>query len=180
VTTTTENGLRIHQTSGISHIAFGFAVLSVSCSAATVPAETGALYVLQSVAGQSLPAVFADDILSRYVMAADSLWLRTDGTGKQITADSTWCGRCVGTQERHGRVAREFTYAIRAGEIELRYVVECNDTPGMSGSCAPNNPVFGEFAATGITLGVHRQVTHTDGTYQEYPIRRAPWVYATP
>jgi len=117
----------------------------LACSEATGPdiAET---YVLRSVAGDPLPAVFRDGDFATLHMLADTLFLAADGTGYEVQL-SEMVDKASGSRNRFTSVIN-LDYTVVDGRIEIAY--ECADM----GSCIAPPHLAGPVTITGIVFDV--------------------------
>jgi len=115
----------------------------LACSEATAPdiAET---YVLRSVAGDPLPAVFRDGDFATLHILADTLFLAADGTGYEVQL-SEIVDKASGSRSRFTSVIN-LDYAVVEGQIEISY--ECSD----GGSCIAPPHLAGAVTITGIVF----------------------------
>ncbi len=131
--------------------AFGGLLLSACQDSTAVPAG-GSRYALRSIAGNPLPAIYAQnpDVTSRVI--ADTLLLREDGTGEWKAVIENFFGgpTHVGSAE--------LTYTQRDASITIAFV--CDDM----GSCLAPPHLVGEIDSSGLEFHLSR-------------ISRAPLVY---
>ena len=102
---------------------------TLSCSDALAPPLEGDLYSLQSIAGVSLPARFAQLGPEGENIVADTLALRPDGTGTRRTRYEYPRLEPQSTQS-------SFTYTRSGDRIEIRFPCPdlCTDGPDLSGT----------------------------------------------
>ena len=91
------------------------------------------IYVLRSVAGQSLPAVVASHESYHAVMIADTLFLHADGWGGNATVKRITEDPAAG--ERLIREDGAFTYEVSGSRLTAEY--PCNDVIVLAACAAP-------------------------------------------
>ena len=128
------------------------ALLLCACENSTAVPAGGSRYALRSIAGNPLPAAYAQNPSSTNRVFADTLLLREDGTGewKAVIEQSFGGPTFAGTAE--------LTYTQRDATISVSFV--CDD---MASCVAPPHFV-GEVNADGLEFHLSR-------------VSRAPLVY---
>jgi len=116
-----------------------------SCRESTTP-EVAEAYVLRSVAGEQLPALFRDGDLAALWILADTLFLAEDGTGYEARL-SEMVDKADGSTNRFTS-RTNFDYAQANGRIEISY--ECADM----GSCIAPPHLAGAVTITGLACDV--------------------------
>jgi len=112
-----------------------------SCGESTRP-EVAEAYVLRSIAGDQLPAVFSDGDLATFLILADTLFLADDGTGYEARL-SEIVDKTNGSTNRFSS-EDNFDYVLENGRIEISY--ECADM----GSCIAPPHLAGAVTITGL------------------------------
>jgi hypothetical protein len=107
------------------------------------PQDIAGAYVLRTVRGEPLPAVFWESDATRLRVFADTLRLNADGTGSEV-----WLLEYSGQYASGpGRSESALQFAIRDGRLEGAYV--------CSGFClAVVMPIRGVFTESGLRLDV--------------------------
>lgn len=116
-----------------------------SCAESTEP-EVAEAYVLRSVAGEQLPAVFLDGDFATLRILADTLFLKEDGTGYEARL-SEMVDKADGSTNRYSSEAN-LDYLLANGRIEISY--ECADM----GSCIAPPHLAGAVTITGLVCDV--------------------------
>jgi hypothetical protein len=116
-----------------------------SCGESTAP-EVAEAYVLRSVAGEQLPAVFLDGDFATLRILADTLFLAEDGTGYEARL-SEMVDKADGSTNRYSNETN-LDYVLANGRIEISY--ECADM----GSCIEPPHLAGAVTITGLLCDV--------------------------
>jgi hypothetical protein len=116
-----------------------------SCGESTKP-EVAEAYVLRSIAGDQLPAVFSDGDFVTLRILADTLFLAADGTGYEARL-SEMVDKANGSTNRFSSETN-FDYLVANGRIEISY--ECADM----GSCIAPPHLAGAVTITGLACDV--------------------------
>lgn len=116
-----------------------------SCGESTEP-EVADAYVLRSVAGDQLPAVFLDGDFATLRILADTLFLKEDGTGYEARL-SEMVDKADGSTNRYSSETN-LDYVLANGRIEISY--ECADM----GSCIAPPHLAGAVTITGLVCDV--------------------------
>jgi hypothetical protein len=122
----------------------GAVVGFVGCGSDAAAPEIAQAYVLRSVAGDPLPAVFRDGDFTTLHLLADTLFLRTDGTGYEVRLQEL-VDKSDGSTNRYTS-ENNLEYTLQDGRIEIAY--ECADM----GSCIAPPHLAGAVTITGIVF----------------------------
>jgi hypothetical protein len=127
-----------------------FAVLgtlncAVACGDIAGP-EIAERYVLRSIDGDPLPAVFRDGDFATLSIIADTLFLAVDGTGYEVQLLES-ISKADGHSHAYSSVS-DLEYTVTDGNISVAY--EC---PDMASCIAPPHMV-GAITITGIVFDV--------------------------
>lgn len=132
-------------------------VVAASCSSGTEPRIRDA-FVLQSIAGEALPALEYVNGACGTVLVADTIVLFEDGTGTKSTArdvpsyagavDPITCEPAASSPKKRMHSRSEFTY--RLDGTALAFDFPCNDTA----SCLPPPAYAGTLTDDGLVLDV--------------------------
>lgn len=130
------------------------ALLAVlSCSPEREPTGSVALrlsetYVLRTIAGEAVPAVFTDHEFSTQRIVADTLVLAGGGTGREVQVLAV-LDKTTGELATHTDTL-DLTFTVDDGRIEIAY--ECNDVIIVFASCIAPPHLAGDVASTGIVF----------------------------
>ena len=150
-------------------------IAALGCRAAVDPDPFGAgsVFVLQSIAGESLPATEAQNAACRSLVVADTLALYDDGTGVRRTVldvpsyegavDPVTCESAASSPRKRVTQENDFTYRLNGTAIAVDY--PCNDVIIVMASCIAGPHHTGMLTAEGLVFDVSRT-------------GRAPLVYA--
>ncbi|HJU70181.1 MAG TPA: hypothetical protein VJ650_18240 [Gemmatimonadaceae bacterium] len=134
---------------------FGFSAAVVASSAALAllaacddplsPRDVAGTYVLRSVRGTPVPAVFQEAEQSRLHVLADTLRLHADGTGME-----TWLLQSTGVHAwGPDRRQRSLRFEIRRGRIEATYLC------GPAENCAHVVGLRGQLSGSELRADPH-------------------------
>jgi len=118
---------------------------AVACGDVAGP-EMAERYVLRSIDGDALPAVFRDGDFATLSIFADTLFLAVDGTGYEVQLLES-ISKADGQAHTYTSVS-DLEYAVTDGNISVAY--EC---PDMASCIAPPHLV-GAVTITGIVFDV--------------------------
>ena len=156
-------------------VAMTGALTALGCRAATDPDpfRVGRVFVLQSIAGLSLPAPETFNTACGSVVVADTLVLYGNGTGLRRTVQDVpsydgavnpdTCEPAASSPRKRITQQQEFDYRTNGSAIEVDY--PCNDVIIVMASCIAGPHHTGTLTAEGLVFDVSRT-------------GRAPLVYA--
>ena len=126
--------------------------LAVACGDPLSPRDVAGTYVLQQVAGESLPTLLYQNVL----VFADTLRFASSGRGTLVTVTEPTSGPLSAGPSRS---EQPFAFRISRGRIELSFVFEC----GPNANCvAPPHMILSRTA---------------DGLHAESVLTRSPLTY---
>ncbi len=105
---------------------------------------TGEAYVLRSIAGEAVPAVFAESDMVRVRILADTLVLAEDRTGYEVQRLETLT-KTDGSLETY-RSVMSLTWSVRDGRLAIAY-----DCPDFA-SCIEPPHLVGRATGTGVVF----------------------------
>ncbi len=119
------------------------ALFVMACRDSNAPGSLGTVYVLQSIAGQPLPAAYAENLQLPDRMFADTLVLRDDGTGESRTVIEESLG---GSKDHQ---IQQLTYS-GTNHIEITF------TCPPAALCIAGPHLAGDVGAGGIVFSVSK------------------------
>jgi hypothetical protein len=121
-------------------------VLAAACIGCgeTAASAAGDTYVLRSIAGDALPAVFTESDAVRVRILADTLVLADDRTGHEVQRLETLTA--VDGSLHTYRSVVTLTWSVRDGRLEIAY-----DCPDFASCIAPPH-LAGAATAAGLTF----------------------------
>jgi hypothetical protein len=124
-----------------------FAAAIAACSTTTDPFRIGDVYVLQSIAGKSLPAEYAANPDYHARMLADTLVLASDGTAEwRAWIESDQAGGAPRSERS------PMTYTVSGNRISVSFL--CQDT--VLASCIAPPHLVGTIDDAGIAFDESR------------------------
>jgi len=128
----------------------------VACTEVAGP-EVDETYVLRSVAGDALPALFRDGDFATLNIIADTLFLVSDGTGYEVQLFEM-VSKADGSSHTYTSVSN-LDYAVADGNIEISYecpdLASCIEPPHLTGAVTITGIVF-DFALGRVPLQFER------------------------
>ena len=128
------------------------------------PFAVGRVFVLESIAGQALPAPEAQNTACGSVVIADTLALYDDGTGLRRTVQEVpsyegavnpvTCEPAASGPRKRITQENAFDYRLNGSAIEVDY--PCNDVIIVMASCIAGPHHTGTLSAEGIVFDVSR------------------------
>ncbi len=119
----------------------------IACSDPIGPPVPSGLFVLERVSGVSLPAVIHEDAFYRYITVADSMTVRSDGSGEQSSVQRV--ERIDGSAAPY-TVSWRAPIGFRSARDGLVYVRGCP----INANCAPFAPIAVTRTADGLAFTV--------------------------
>ena len=108
--------------------------------------QTGNTFVLRTVDGVAVPAVVVSNSHVEAVKLADTIWLRANGTGREVTVERSSSDIALPPGEHTYRYEREFTYRVSAGDLEVEFPCPAN------ASCVAPPHYLGKLTADVLRL----------------------------
>lgn len=126
------------------------ALAAFGCSEKQEPTGTAELrrsetYVLRTIDGDPVPAVFNDSEIATERLLADTLILDHGGTGREVQLREV-LDKTTGVMNTY-TVTNDLTFSVQDGRIEIAY--ECNDVIIFASCIAPPHLV-GVVGSTGL------------------------------
>ncbi|MGH7638688.1 MAG: hypothetical protein ACREOK_13655 [Gemmatimonadaceae bacterium] len=129
--------------------------LAAACSSGTEPGVRD-VFVLQSIAGETLPALEHVNAACGVILVADTIVLFEDGTATRSTArdipsysgavDPLTCEPAASSPRKRRLTRQAFLYNLDANVISFDF--PCNDTA----SCVPPSVTGGTLSDTGLII----------------------------
>jgi hypothetical protein len=127
-------------------LAATYAVASCRLVATGADGEEGDAYVLRTVAGEQVPAVAVSNGLVVVVKLADTIWLRADGTGREVKVERSRSDVSLPPGEITRRYEHSFHYRVSDGGFEVEFPCPPN------ASCVAPPHYRGELTAGRLRL----------------------------